>query len=305
MITPEQHAEIRRLYYGEHWKVGTIAAALGVHHDTVRAAIAHDTQGVRRGDVPRDTARSLPAVSPRHAGAVSAPAGDAALRDAARPRLRRVRGAAPARRARAAAGRHRRPCIAASSPCRPRRRRSTGARFGRFGSATACARSPGFVMVLSYSRALFALFTVDQTLESFLRGHVEAFDAWQGVARTLVVRQPAQRGARARRHGHSLSSAAAASSPATITSRRGRVRRHAAMRRARSSGRSSTSATPSLRPGRLPDVDDLNAQFRRWRDEIAHQRPHPEQRDRTVAAGLRRGAAAPLCRCRRIPSRPS
>ncbi len=49
MITPEQHAEIRRLYYGEHRKVGTIAAPLGVHHDTVRAAIANDTQGVRRG----------------------------------------------------------------------------------------------------------------------------------------------------------------------------------------------------------------------------------------------------------------
>jgi hypothetical protein len=31
------------------------------------------------------------------------------------------------------------------------------------------------------------------------------------------------------------------------------------------------------------DVDDLNAQFRRWRDEIAHQRPHPEYRDQTVA----------------------
>ena len=49
MITPEQHVEIRRLYFGEHWKVGTIAAALGVHHDTVRAAIAQDTQRVRRG----------------------------------------------------------------------------------------------------------------------------------------------------------------------------------------------------------------------------------------------------------------
>jgi IS30 family transposase len=49
MITPEQHAEIRRLYYGEHWTVGTIAAALGVHHETVRAAIVNDTQGVRRG----------------------------------------------------------------------------------------------------------------------------------------------------------------------------------------------------------------------------------------------------------------
>jgi hypothetical protein len=49
MITAEHHAEIRRLYYGEHWKVGTIAAALGVHHETVRAAIVHDTQGIRRG----------------------------------------------------------------------------------------------------------------------------------------------------------------------------------------------------------------------------------------------------------------
>lgn len=38
MITPAQHAEIRRLYYAEHWRVGTIAAQLGVHHETVAAA---------------------------------------------------------------------------------------------------------------------------------------------------------------------------------------------------------------------------------------------------------------------------
>ena len=31
------------------------------------------------------------------------------------------------------------------------------------------------------------------------------------------------------------------------------------------------------------DIDDLNAQFRRWRDDVAHARRHPEQRDRTVA----------------------
>ena len=47
MITPEQHAEIRRLYYGEHWTVGTIATALGVHHDTVRAAIARGSRKLR------------------------------------------------------------------------------------------------------------------------------------------------------------------------------------------------------------------------------------------------------------------
>ena len=37
MITPEPHAEIHRLSVGEHGTVGTIAAALGVHPDTVRA----------------------------------------------------------------------------------------------------------------------------------------------------------------------------------------------------------------------------------------------------------------------------
>ena len=49
MITPAQRAEIRRLSFGEHWKIGTIAAALGVHHETVRAALQHETGGLRRG----------------------------------------------------------------------------------------------------------------------------------------------------------------------------------------------------------------------------------------------------------------
>lgn len=40
MITPEQAAEIRRLYFGEHWKVGTIATAVGGHHETVRRTLA-------------------------------------------------------------------------------------------------------------------------------------------------------------------------------------------------------------------------------------------------------------------------
>ena len=31
------------------------------------------------------------------------------------------------------------------------------------------------------------------------------------------------------------------------------------------------------------DLDDINAQFRRWRDEVAHRRPHPEQPNRSVA----------------------
>ena len=49
MITPAQRAEIRRLCYGEHWKIGTIAAQLGLHRETVRAAVEHESGGVRRG----------------------------------------------------------------------------------------------------------------------------------------------------------------------------------------------------------------------------------------------------------------
>jgi hypothetical protein len=43
-----------------------------------------------------------------------------------------------------------------------------------------------FVLVLSWSRAAYARFALDQTLESFLRGHVEAFAALGGSPRTLL-----------------------------------------------------------------------------------------------------------------------
>jgi IS30 family transposase len=39
MISPETRAQIRRYFYAEHWKIGTIANELGVHPDTVRNAI--------------------------------------------------------------------------------------------------------------------------------------------------------------------------------------------------------------------------------------------------------------------------
>ena len=39
MISPETRAQIRRYFYAEHWKIGTIAAELSVHPDAVRLAI--------------------------------------------------------------------------------------------------------------------------------------------------------------------------------------------------------------------------------------------------------------------------
>ena len=39
MISPEMRAQIRRYFYAEHWKIGTIARQLDIHPDTVRSAI--------------------------------------------------------------------------------------------------------------------------------------------------------------------------------------------------------------------------------------------------------------------------
>jgi len=38
-VPPEVEAEVRRLFFAEHWKVGTIAQQLDVHHDVVRRVL--------------------------------------------------------------------------------------------------------------------------------------------------------------------------------------------------------------------------------------------------------------------------
>lgn len=61
--------------------------------------------------------------------------------------------------------------------------------WGHFGHLTfGRARRPlmAFVMVLSYSRQIFLRFFLDARMETFLRGHVEAFTAWTGVPRVLL-----------------------------------------------------------------------------------------------------------------------
>ena len=136
-------------------------------------------------------------------------------------------------------------------------------------------------MVLGYSRALFALFTLDQTLESFRRGHVAAFEALGGSARTLVydnLRSAVldRRGTAIQCHPRLLELAGHyhfAPRPCTPArgNEKGKVERQIQYLR---------HAFFAARPFR--DLDDLNTQFRRWRDDIAHQRRHPEHRDRTV-----------------------
>lgn len=284
MITPEQHAEIRRLHFGEHWKVGTIAVALGVHHDTVRAAIAHDTPTVRRGTcrasildpfLPfiRDTLAQYPRLRATRLFEMVRARGYVGSVVQLRRVVHTLRPAATAtvyRRLTTLMG------------------EEAQVDWGAFGSIRighGVRPLSGFVMVLSYSRALFALFTLDQTLESFLRGHVDAFDAFHGIARTLVYDNLRcavleRQGNAIRFHPRLLELAGHyhfAPRPCTPGrgNEKGKIERQIHyLRQAFFAART------------FVDVDDLNAQFRRWRDEIAHQRPHPEQRDQTVAEVL-------------------
>jgi hypothetical protein len=47
MISKEQIATIRRLYYAEHWKVGTIAAEMRLHPETVKRALLNSSLDLR------------------------------------------------------------------------------------------------------------------------------------------------------------------------------------------------------------------------------------------------------------------
>jgi len=282
MITPEQHAEIRRLYFGEHWRVGTIAATLGVHHDTVSAAIAQDTQALRRG-------RCGPTLADTYLPFIRDTLGQY-------PRLRATRLFEMVR-ARGYAGsvvqlrrvvRTLRPPVTSTLYRRLVTLPAEEAQvdWGAFGTLRighGTRPLSGFVMVMSYSRAISALFTLDQTLESFLRGHVEAFHhGFGGVARTLVydnLRSAVleRQGSAIRFHPRLLELAGHyhfAPRPCTP----GRGNEKGKIERQIQYLRHAFFAARTFR-----DVDDLNAQFRRWREEIAHQRRHPDQPDQTVA----------------------
>jgi len=54
MISDELRAKIRRLYYGEHFKIGTIVSQLGVHESTVRRAVGIDAFATRGRARPSD-----------------------------------------------------------------------------------------------------------------------------------------------------------------------------------------------------------------------------------------------------------
>jgi transposase len=185
MIEAELYARIRRLFFAEHWKVGTIATELGVHHETVERAIESDrfvrTQRQFRPSMLDPYKPFIGETLEKH------------------PRLRATRiyemvrsrgyagGYTPVRRYVGSV----RPATKAEAFLKlttlpGEQAQVDWGHFGKIQIGAATRSLSCFVLVLSWSRAMFARFTLDQTLETFLLGHALAFERLGGVPRRIL-----------------------------------------------------------------------------------------------------------------------
>jgi transposase len=279
MIDPETHVQIRRYFYAEHWKIGTIASQLGIHKDAVRHAIESDR--FHRGQTLRPSiidpylefVRQILDQHPR-------------LRATRIYQMIRERGyTGSVVQLRRAVARLRPPAREAflrlhTFPAE--QAQVDWAHFGHVAVGRAKRALSCFVMTLSYSRALYLEFFFDQTMENFLRGHVHAFQDWGGQPRVILYDN--LRSAVLERRGNEIHfnprllelcahyHFVARPCQVRAGNQKGRVER--AIRYARDSfwaGRAFTTLT------------ECNRQALLWRDQVAHQRAWPGDDSRTVA----------------------
>ena len=284
MIAPELHAQIRRLFYAEHWRIDTIATQLGVHHDTVRGAVESE-RFIRPGAQIRPSAldpykafiiTTLEQYPRLRATRLWAMVQARGYPGSALQVQRYVRTVRPAARAEA---------YLRLDTLAGEQGQVDWGNFGtiRVGSTTRFLSC--FALVLSWSRACYARFALDQTLESFLRGHVEAFAALQGVPRIIlydnlksVVLE--RLGDHIRFHPRVLELAGHyhfAPQPCAVArgNEKGRIERFIGfLRHSFFAARTFSS------------VADLNAQLARWIAEVAHARPVPGRREQSVVEAL-------------------
>ena len=283
MMSPEEIATARRLFFAEHWKVGTISEQLQRHPDAIKRALAADSFWFRKRQGPsrldpylgfiEDTLKQYPRLcATRVYEMIVARGYDGSARQTRRA-VKRLR-----------------PTSAAEAYLRLKtlpgeQGQVDWASFGNVTVGRAKRALSAFIMVLSWSRGMHAVFTLDQKQDNFLRGHVEAFDYFGGVPRVLLydnLRSAvlARIGDAIRFHPRLLEFSGHyhyEPRPVAVArgNEKGRVERTIRFLRDR------FFAARTFR-----DVDDLNAQFRKWREEWAHARPCPGDDAMTVAQAL-------------------
>ena len=273
MIPEELRSRIRRLFFAEHWKVGTISAELGVHHDTVDHAIEASrfvNVKYRAQASVLDPYKSLvtltlkehPKLLATRLYAMLTPRGYTGSLVQLRRYVRAIRPSG-----------HREAFLRLRTLPGEQAQVDWGC-FGHILIGKAKRALSCFVMVLGWSRAVFARFTLDQTLESFVRGHVLAFEFFGGVPRALLYDNLKtavleRQGDLIRFHPRLLELAGHyhfATKPCAPYrgNEKGKVER--AIRYLRHSFFDARS---------FSSVDDLNAQLSAWIEAVAHARRVP------------------------------
>lgn len=285
-ITPEQHARIRQLYFGEHWKVGTIVAELGLHPDAVARAL----ETPRFGN--RVDARRPSMLDPYKPLIIQTLEKHPRLRSSRLHQMLQARGycggVATVRRY----AREVRPdgtgkeAFLALQTLAGEQAQVDWAHFGKLLVGTMRRPLMLFVMVLSFSRAIFARFFLDQRTDNFLRGHVHAFEYFRGCPRELLFDNlksvvVERVGSHVRFSAQILELASYyCFAPKPCAPYRGNEK--GKVERAIQYIRTSFFEARTYR-----DLDDLNAQLARWCTDIAQQRRHPSDKEgRTVAQCL-------------------
>jgi transposase len=279
MTSPETCAQIRRYFYVEHWKVGTIASELSVHPDAVRHAIGSDrfnrTVSLRVSVVDpylgfiRETLDQHPRL---RATRIFQMIGDRGYSGSIVQLRRAVSRLRPQKRE---------PFLQLQM-LPGEQAQVDWAHFGQVMVGRAKRALSCFVMTLSYSRALYLEFFFDQTMENFLRGHVHAFEFWSGQPRVILYDNLKsavleRRGKQILFHPRLIELSAHyhfAPRPCQVRAgnQKGRVER--AIRYVRDSfwaGRTFTT------------LAECNRQALIWRDQVAHQRRWPGGDHLTVA----------------------
>lgn len=276
---PDLVAQILRLYTVEKWRIGTIARQLHVHGDVVRRVLAADGALGSPAQPPTTPLRSqrIDPYRPFLLATLEKYPTLTAARLHAMVTERGYVGSTSHFRA-LVAGLRPRPPAEAYLRLRTLSGEQAQCDWGHFGHLQiGRARRPlmAFVMVLSHSRQIFLRFFLDARMDSFLRGHVEAFAAFNGCSR--VVLYDNLKSAVLERAGEAIRF-----NPALLAlARHYRFQpRPVAVARGNEKGRVERSIRfirDSFFAGReFTDLNDLNAQARSWCLGVAANRRWPE-----------------------------
>ncbi|CAN5177571.1 hypothetical protein BH09MYX1_BH09MYX1_66020 [soil metagenome] len=281
-VSPDVEATIRRLFFAEHWKRGTIASQLGIHFDVVVRAIGH--LGPKAG-VPRPDARVLEPYASfvnetleRYPRLVATRIYDMIKERGYLGSLRTLR-----RHVRAIRPAPKSEVFLRIETLPGEQAQVDWAHVGYLPVPGGKRPLWAFVIVLAYSRAMWAELVIDLSVASLRRSLVRAAQAFDGSprqwlfdnAKTIVIERA---GDLVRFHPDLLDLAARMHVQPLLCAPRkphekGKVERAIRFLKDR------------FFPARtFHSLDHGNAQLNDFFADVAHARPHPRFPDRTIAA---------------------